>query len=187
MAQDKMLIGGSRCALENWLETKAAAEPQLRSDLFSNPRGTLEKLSGRRMPDGIKILALPESPQVLYLVKRFEGAMEPYETGTSQGQLLSRSMHAMALNEDGFWSKVKNNPRGLLAERLALHLAPQVKVEILEEDANTAYFVLHHDDHYRAWTLPPEVMQKVRIKPPAQTATKPLAARLVINEGSVKR
>lgn len=171
--EDKMPVEGSRCALQDWLEKKAEGDAQLRGRLLSNSQATLENLAGKRMPAGIKIGILEESPQQLYLVGRYEGAMEPYGPGTSQGQFLSRSLHALALGEDDFWSKVKGDPKRILAERLALALAEQVKVQVLEEDSGTAYFVLHHDDHYRGWKPSAEVMQKVRIKPPGQVAKPP--------------
>jgi len=164
MPDDRMPVEGSRCALQAWFEKRAAADAQLRAQFLNNSNAALERLAGKHLPPGIKIVFLEESPQTVYLVRRFEGAMEPFEPETGNAQLLSRSLHALALAEDNFWNGVKADPRKLLAERLALQLGPQTKVEILEEDANTAYFVLHHDDHYRNWKPPAPVMSQVRIK-----------------------
>jgi hypothetical protein len=77
----------------------------------------------------------------LYLVRRFYGAMEPFEPETGQSQLLSRSIHALALDDETFWEQIKGDPKRILAERLALQLAAQIKTHVLEEDEDTVYLI----------------------------------------------
>jgi hypothetical protein len=164
MAEEKMPINGSRCSLQAWLENHAKTDNNFRRDFLSSAPATLEKLVGKRIPAGLKVLAFEESPQTLYLVRRFYGAMEPFEPETGQSQLLSRSIHALTLDDETFWEQIKGDPKRILAERLALQLAAQIKTHVLEEDEDTVYLILHHDEHYKTWTPPPEVMQKVQIK-----------------------
>ena len=158
--QSKPPVGASRNALEAWLAAAATTDATLRANLLRNTHATLEQLVGRKVPTGIKVVAIEEVPTDLYLVRRFEAATEPVEAEGTEAQLLRTSIHAIAMDEEGFWEKLANNPKAVLADRLALKLPP-VNVHVLDETSNSAYLVLHHSLHLQGWRPPPAVMQRI--------------------------
>jgi hypothetical protein len=157
-------MGASRNGLEAWFAAAVAADANLRQELLRNTQTTLEHLFGRKKPDGIKIVAVEEVVTDLYIVRRFEGATEPVEAEGTDAQLLRSSIHAIAMEEEGFWEKLAANPEAVLAERLELKLPPQVNVHVLDETASTAYLVLHEPAHLQGWRPPPAVRQKIAVR-----------------------
>jgi hypothetical protein len=154
-------IGASRNALEAWLAAAVAADATLRANVLRSTHPTLEQLVGRKIPADVKVVAIEEVPTDLYLVRRFEAATEPVEAEGTEAQLLRASIHAIAMDEEGFWENLAANPKAVLADRLALKLPPQVNVHVLDETANTAYLVLHLPTHLQGWQPPPAVMQRI--------------------------
>ena len=159
--QSKPPVGASRNALEAWLAAAATTDATLRANLLRNTHATLEQLVGRKVPTGIKVVAIEEVPTDLYLVRRFEAATEPVEAEGTEAQLLRASIHAIAMDEEGFWEKLANNPKAVLADRLVLKLPSPVNVHVLDETASTVYLVLHHTPHLQGWRPPPAVMQRI--------------------------
>ena len=66
------------------------------------------------------------------------------------------------MNQPGFWEKVAENPKAVLASQLGLNLPPQVNVHVLDEKADIAYLVLHRQAHLQGWQPPAAVMGMVR-------------------------
>jgi hypothetical protein len=158
-------IGASRNALEAWLAAAVTTNAALRDNILRNTHATLEQLVGRKVPGDVKVTAIEELPTDLYIVRRFEGATEPVEAEGTETQILRSSIHAIAMDEEGFWEKLAGDPKTVLAERLALRLPPEVKVvHVLDETANNAYLVLHHAPHLQAWQPPPAIRQKIAVK-----------------------
>jgi hypothetical protein len=154
----------SRNALELWLTQAADADDTIRAKLLQQAPALLEQAFGRKPPVDIKINVVEEAPTDLYLVHRFEGAGEPLEADSSPAQTLRTSVHAIAMQEEGLWQKLADDPKTLLADRLALGLPPGVNVHVLNEDAGTAYLVLHHAAHLQAWAPPAAVLQHLPVK-----------------------
>jgi hypothetical protein len=157
-------IGASRNALEAWLAAAVATDATLRENVLHNTNATLEQLVGRKIPGDIRVVAIEEVPTDLYLVRRFEASTEPVEAEGTEAQLLRSSIHAIAMDEEGFWEKLAANPKAVLADRLALKLPPQVNVHVLDETTSTAYLVLHHAPLLQGWRPPAAVMQRVAAK-----------------------
>jgi len=162
--QPKPPVGASRNTLEHWLAGATDADANLRESVLRNTHPTLAQLVGRNVPADIKVVAIEEVPTELYIVRRFEAATEPVEADGSQAQILRSSVHALAMDEAGFWEKLAGDPKTVLAERLALKLPPQVNVHVLTEDANTAYLVLHHPPHLQVWQPPVALLQRLAVK-----------------------
>jgi hypothetical protein len=157
-------IGASRNALEAWLAHAADQDSGLRNNVLRNTHATLQQLVGRPVPGDIKVVAMEEAATDLYVVRRFEGATEPVEADSTDAQVLRSAIHAIAVDEEGFWDKLTGNPKAVLAERLALNLPPQVQMHVLNEDPHTAYLVLHHAEHLKAWTLPAPLRQRIGLR-----------------------
>jgi hypothetical protein len=157
-------IGASRNAWEAWLAAEVAVDAALRANVLRNPHATLERLVGRKVPGDVKVTTIDETPTDLYIVRRFEGATEPIEADGTEAQVLRSSIHAIAMDEEGFWEKLAGDPKSVLTERLGLKLPPEVKVHVLDETANAGYIVLHHPPHLQGWRPPPSVRQKIALK-----------------------
>ena len=157
-------VGASRNALELWLAAAVEADTTLRNNVLHNTHATLEQLVGRKVPGDIKVVAIEEVPTDLYLVRRFEGAVEPAEPEGTEAQMLRTSIHVIAMQQPGFWEKVAENPKAVLAAELRLNLPPQVNVHVLDETANLAYLVLHHPPHLQGWQPPPAIRQQIMLK-----------------------
>jgi hypothetical protein len=154
----------SRNALEAWISASADADPGLRQTLLHSTGPALEQLFGRKPPADLRVIAVEESPADLYLVRRFDAPDEPPEPDSAPAQVLRTAVHALAMEEPGFWGKLQATPKAVLAQRLALSLPQGVKAHVLEEDAQTAYLVLPHPPHLAAWHPPPEVVKRLPVK-----------------------
>jgi hypothetical protein len=162
--QVKAPVGASRNALEAWLAGAVDADASLRNNVLHSTHPTLAKIVGRNVPAAIKVTAVEETPTDVYIVRRFEGGMEPVEPQGTQAQMLRTSIHTIAMDNEGFWEQLGANPKPLLEQHLALKLAPEVNVHVLTENATTAYLVLHHPAHLQAWKPPAEVMAHIPVK-----------------------
>jgi hypothetical protein len=157
----KAPVGASRNVLEAWLQGQTQANPALQDEVLRNTHTTLAQLVGRPVPPGLKVNAIQEVPTDLYLVRRFDGAMEPVDADGTGAQVLRTSVHLMAMEDERLWDQLAANPRPILAERLGLNLPSSVNVHVLTEDAQNAYLVLHHPPHLAAWRPPATMLAKL--------------------------
>ncbi len=157
----KAPVGASRNALEAWLKTETSANPALQDEVLRNTHTTLAQLVGHPVPPGIKVTAIAEAPNDLYLVRRFDGAMETVDAESTDAQLLRTSIHLMALEDERLWEQLAANPKPILAQRLGLNLPANVGVHVLTEDPQNAFLVLHHPAHLQSWRPPAPMLARL--------------------------
>lgn len=89
----------ARETLEAWVLERAAKDPQFREQLKQDPIGTVSRDFGVRVPSGITVEVLEETPSKVYLVL----APAPPQRGQ---ELSAHELGAVA----GGWSELTNNP-----------------------------------------------------------------------------
>ncbi|MGH3147984.1 MAG: NHLP leader peptide family RiPP precursor, partial [Rubrobacter sp.] len=60
--------GGGRAEIERRLIEKSIQDESFRQRLLADPKGTLEKVLGTRLPEDVQIRAVEETADTIYLV-----------------------------------------------------------------------------------------------------------------------
>ena len=60
--------GGTRAEVESTLVQRSLEDEDFRQRLLDDPKGTVEQELGTRLPEGVEVRAVQESPQTIYLV-----------------------------------------------------------------------------------------------------------------------
>ncbi len=74
-----------RSQAEENVRSLAAKDPNFRQELLSDPNGTLAKLFGGKLPDGVKVTVHEESPNEIHLVVPAAGGGAPQQEGGAGG------------------------------------------------------------------------------------------------------
>jgi len=60
--------GGGRAEMERTLVQRSLEDESFRQKLLDDPRGTVERELGTRLPDEVQVIAVEETAQTIYLV-----------------------------------------------------------------------------------------------------------------------
>ena len=60
--------GGGRAEMERTLVQRSLEDESFRQKLLDDPRGTVERELGTRLPDEVQVIAVEETPDTIYLV-----------------------------------------------------------------------------------------------------------------------
>ena len=86
-------VGGNPEEVRRRLIERSIDDEELRRRLLADPKATVEQELGARLPEGIEIRAVEETPEVVYLV------LPPSTRATQQavgGELSDRELEAVA-------------------------------------------------------------------------------------------
>ena len=88
--------GGSRRAeVERKLIQRSMEEEEFRRKLLDDPKGTLEQELGRRLPEAVRVMAVEETADTIYLVLPFSSPV-----GGEGGELSDEALESVAGGQD---------------------------------------------------------------------------------------
>ncbi len=99
MTESGEVRGGNPEEERRRLIERSMEDEELRRRLLSDPKGTVERELGAKLPENIEIRAVEETPETIYLVLPPAAAASPEE-----GELSDRELEAVA----GGWGKSTN-------------------------------------------------------------------------------
>jgi hypothetical protein len=87
--------GLSRAEFERRLIQRSMEEEDFRQRLLDDPKGTLEQELGRRLPEAVRVMAVQETADTIYLVLPFSSPV-----GAEGGELSDEALEAVAGGQD---------------------------------------------------------------------------------------
>jgi hypothetical protein len=84
--------GISRAEFERRLIERSMEDEEFRQKLLDDPKGTLEQELGRRLPEGVRVVAIEETADSVYLVLPSASAL----VGEGGGSLSDEELEAVA-------------------------------------------------------------------------------------------
>ena len=89
--------GGSRAEFERRLIQRSIEDEDFRQRLLDDPKGTLEQELGRRLPEAVRVMAVEETADTIYLVLPFYSPV-----GGEGGELSDEALESVA----GGWDPI---------------------------------------------------------------------------------
>ena len=87
--------GLSRAEFERRLIQRSMEEEDFRQKLLDEPKGTLEQELGRRLPEAVRVMAVQETADTIYLVLPFSSPV-----GGEGGELSDEALESVAGGQD---------------------------------------------------------------------------------------
>ena len=87
--------GLSRAEFERRLINRSMEEEEFRQKLLDDPKGTLEQELGTRLPEAVRVMAVQETADTIYLVLPFSSPV-----GGEGGELSDEALESVAGGQD---------------------------------------------------------------------------------------
>ena len=87
--------GLSRAEFERTLINRSMEEEDFRQKLLDDPKGTLEQELGTRLPEAVRVMAVEETADTIYLVLPFSSPV-----GGEGGELSDEALESVAGGQD---------------------------------------------------------------------------------------
>jgi hypothetical protein len=124
--------------------TRTWEDEAFKQEFLSDPKPVIEQATGEKLPEGLIIRVMQETPNIRYLVLplRDEVSAETLEQMRQGAEGELSSVIARALEDDAFKQELLSNPSSVIERELGITIPEGIEFRVVEQENNIRNLVL---------------------------------------------
>jgi hypothetical protein len=128
--------------------TRTWEDEAFKQELVNNPKPVIEQVTGEKLPEGLVIRVVQETPDIRYLLLPSVISMTPEERQQIVNELRQgaagdfSSVIVRAIEDDVFKQELVSQPHAAIERELGVTLPQGSELRVLEQEDNIRYLVL---------------------------------------------
>jgi hypothetical protein len=124
--------------------TRAWEDEAFKQELLSDPKPAIEQATGEKLPEGLIVRVVQETPESRFLLLPSPSEVTPEMLEQlRQGEAGAFSLViARSLEDEAFKQQLISDPNRVIEQELGISIPPSVQLQVLEQEPNLQYLVL---------------------------------------------
>jgi hypothetical protein len=128
--------------------TRTWEDEAFKQELVNNPKPVIEQVTGEKLPEGLVIRVVQQTPNIRYLQLPSASSMTAEERQQTVNELRQgaagefSSVIVRAIEDDAFRQELVSQPNAVIERELGITLPEGAQIRVLEQEDNIRYLVL---------------------------------------------